>query len=61
MSKKLVKPTHIGDGFYMLDNEWNIAIAVNHHKNEVAYIDIDDIDKVINYLKLVKERIENDN
>jgi hypothetical protein len=56
--KNLVPAEHIGDGLYMKDNEWNVAIAVNHHLNEVAYIDMSDIDRAIEYLQKVKERIK---
>lgn len=56
----LIEPAYIGDGLYMRDNTWNVAIAVNHHKNEIAYIDISDIDKAIDYLQKVKERVENE-
>lgn len=56
--KKLVEPVHIGDGLYMTDCGWNIAIAVNHHENNVAFIDIDDIDRAIDYLMRVKKSRE---
>jgi len=55
---KLIEPEHIGDGLYMKDNGWNVAIAVNHHENNVAYIDIHDIDTAIQYLERVKERFK---
>jgi len=58
MKNELINPEHIGDGLYMEDNDWNVAIAVNHHKNYVAFIDINDIDTAINYLKKVKQRIK---
>jgi hypothetical protein len=54
---KTIPPAHIGDGLYMKDNGYEIQIAVNHHNNTVAYLDIDDLDSAIEYLKLVKERI----
>ena len=53
----LIEPQHIGDGLYMLDKGWNVAISVNRHMNEVAFIDISDIDRVIAYLEKVKERL----
>jgi len=56
--KEVIPPIHIGDGLYMADNGDCVAIAVNHHKNVVAYIGIDDIDKVISYLLKVKENLE---
>ena len=55
MAKKVIPPVHIGDGLYMTDDDDCVAIAVNHHENKVAYIDIEDIDKVISYLLKVKE------
>jgi hypothetical protein len=57
--KKLIPPTHIGDGLYMEDESFRVSIAVNHHENKVAYIDIDDLDRAIEYLNAVKQRIQN--
>lgn len=54
---ELIKPEHIGDGLYMNDTGYSVEIAVNHHENTVAAIDISDIDRAINYLNRVKERI----
>ena len=54
----LIPPQHIGDGLYMKDEGWHVAIAVNHHENNVASIDMNDIDTAIEYLKRVKQRIE---
>jgi len=56
--ENLIPPRHIGDGLYMIDNGYNVAIAVNHHNNEVAYIDMFDIDAAIQYLNDVKEKIK---
>jgi len=53
--KRLIEPTHIGDGLYMLDKGYCIEIAVNNHTNIVASLDINDIDRAINYLITVKE------
>lgn len=58
MIKEVIPPTHIRDGLYMTDYGYNVAIAVNNHRNEVAFIDIEDIDKVISYLQKVKENLE---
>lgn len=55
MAKELIPTEHIGDGLYMIDRGYQVAIAVNHHSNEVAFIDIDDVDRAINYLQKVKE------
>jgi hypothetical protein len=54
---ELIKPEYIGDGLYMKDGGYQVAIAVNHHTNDVAFIDMHDIDRAINYLQKVKERI----
>ena len=59
MDNTLVPPSHIGDGLYMKDEGYQIAIAVNHHENEVAYLDMNDIDTAIRYLQRVKDRITN--
>ncbi len=56
-NENLIPPQHIGDGLYMRDNGYEIAIAVNHHNNKVAYIDMVDIDAAIQYLNDVKKRI----
>ena len=63
MSKenKLISPAYIGDGLYMTDNDYNIKIAVNHHDNTVAYLDIEDIDSAIEYLTKVKNKDKYDN
>ena len=53
--KEPIKPQYIGDGLYMADTGYSVEIAVNHHDNIVATIDINDIDTAINYLKRVKE------
>lgn len=58
MDKKLIKQEHIGDGLYMKDIGSSIVIAVNHHENNVAWIDISDIDRAINYLNRVKKRLK---
>lgn len=51
---KNIEPEHIGDGLYFLDKGYNIEIAVNHHLNVVAYLDIVDIYRAISYLKKVR-------
>lgn len=57
MIRELIPSVHIGDGLYMADEGDWVAIAVNDHSNTVAFIDIDDIDKVISYLQKVKENL----
>lgn len=54
--KSLIEPSHIGDGLYFVDEDWYVGIAVNHHNNEVAALDIEHIDRAIEYLQKVKER-----
>lgn len=54
----LIKTEHVGDGLYLTDSGYSVDIAVNHHTNTVAYIDINDIDRVIAYLQSVKNRLE---
>lgn len=55
--KDLIEPEHIGDGLYMKDTGYSIEIAVNHHNNTVAAIDIGDIDVAIKYLQKVKNKL----
>ena len=59
MIRETIPPIHIGDGLYMVDDGDCVAIAVNDHRYKVAYIDIEDIDKVISYLLKVKENGKN--
>lgn len=54
---KLVPKEHIGDGLYLEDIGYAVNIAVNHHENTVAVIDIGDIDRFIQYLNEVKKRL----
>ena len=54
----LVRPEHIGDGLYFLDGGWCVNIAVNHHLNTVAVLDMEDLDRAIEYLMAVKQRIK---
>jgi hypothetical protein len=53
---KTIPPKYIGDGLYMRDNGHNVAIAVGHHSNDVAYLDKVDIDAVIDYLTEIKNK-----
>jgi hypothetical protein len=57
-NKKLIEPSHIGDGLYFTDADWEIVISVNHHENYVATLSIENLDKAIEYLLKVKQRIE---
>lgn len=58
MSKPLIESQHIGDGLYFLDKGYYISIAVNHHLNTVAVLDISDLDRAIAYLQAVKNRLK---
>jgi len=53
---KRIPIIYIGDGLFMRDNGWNVAIAVNHHENEVAFIDKNDINVAIDYLTQAKNK-----
>lgn len=48
---------HIGDGLYMNFNGWSIEIAVNHHENTVAWLDINDFDTAIAFINECKKLI----
>ncbi len=58
MEKDLIPPSHIGDGLYFTDNGYEVKIAVNHHNNTVAVLDMNDIQSAIDYLTKVQKRIE---
>lgn len=55
MARVIIPPEYIGDGLYIIDNLDTVQIAINHHANIAAYIDIEDIDKIIAYLQKVKD------
>lgn len=54
---KLIEPKYIGDGIYFIDNGCDVHIAVNSAKNVVAYLDSQDVDKAIEYLRQVQHRM----
>ena len=56
---ELIEPVHIGDGLYLLDGGYCVNIAVNHHLNTVAVLDIHDLDRAILYLQQVQKRVKN--
>ena len=58
---KPIEPIHVGDGLYFLDEGYCVNIAVNHHLNTVAVLDINNIDTAIEYLQKVKERLKQSN
>jgi len=53
---RLQPPIHVGDGLYFEDEGHRVAIAVNHHTNKVAYLDIADIETAINYLQKIQQK-----
>lgn len=57
--KELIPAQHIGDGLYFTDQGQGIDIAVNDHRNSVAWLDMFDINTAIEYLQKVKDRILN--
>ena len=46
---ELLKPRHLGDGVYIHDEGYRIALAVNHHENKVIYMEKSEIEGLINY------------
>ena len=59
MAQDLIPPVHIGDGLYFIDDSYHVEIAVNSHNNVVAYLDIEDVQRAIDYLTKVQKRITN--
>jgi hypothetical protein len=57
-NNNLILPEHIGDGLYMQDNGYEVLIALNHHENTVASLDIENLDRAIIYLEKVKQRLD---
>jgi hypothetical protein len=57
--RELLKPDHLGDGVYIHDEGFRIAIAVNHHENKVVYMEDFVIETFIKYLKRSKFVKEN--
>lgn len=58
MAQDVIPPSHIGDGLYFTDNGYEVQIAVNHHENTVACLDMNDIQSAIDYLTKVQKRIQ---
>jgi Holliday junction resolvase len=52
--EKLLEPSHLGDGVYVHDEGFRIAIAVNHHSNKVVYMEENEILGLIEYAKRAK-------
>jgi len=51
MSRELLKPDYLGDGVYVHDEGYQLALAVNHHENKVVYLDDVTLRSLINYAK----------
>jgi hypothetical protein len=49
--RKLIEPQHLGDGVYVHDEGFRIALAVNHHTNKVIYMEENEIDNLIAFVK----------
>jgi Holliday junction resolvase len=49
--KELIPPQHLGDGVYIHDEGYRIAIAVNHHENKVVYLEANEIQGLIDFSK----------
>jgi hypothetical protein len=49
--KELLKPQHLGDGVYVHDEGYRLALAVNHHENKVIFIEESEIRALIAYAK----------
>lgn len=52
--RKLLEPSHLGDGVYVHDEGYRIVIAVNHHNNKVVYMEENEILGLIEYAKRAK-------
>lgn len=59
MAQDLIPPVHIGDGLYFIDKDHQVEIAIYTHNNVVAYLDIEDVQRAIDYLTKVQKRITN--
>ena len=51
MPKELLPPSHLGDGVYVHDEGFRLALAVNHHENKVIYMEAHEIYALIAYAK----------
>ena len=50
-TKKVLQPEYIGDGVYVHDEGFRLALAVNNHNNIVIYMEKYEILAFINYAK----------
>ena len=51
MAKEKLDPQHLGDGVYVHDEGFRLALAVNHHDNIVIYMEENEILNFIEYAK----------
>lgn len=49
--KEVLPPQYIGDGVYIHDEGYRVALAVNHHNNKVVYMEKEEIDNFIEYVR----------
>ena len=47
---------YLGDGLYVSFDGYQVAIAVNHHENKVAYLDNTVMDNLVEYIKEIKKK-----
>lgn len=52
--KNTIEPAYLGDGVYVHDEGFRIAIAVNHHENKVVYMEKNEIERFIEFAKRTK-------
>jgi hypothetical protein len=49
--------SHLGDGVYVIYNgNYDIELAVNDHKNVVVVLDIDILQKLVEFVKIQQEK-----
>jgi len=51
MAQETIPPQHLGDGVYIHDEGYRIALAVNTHENVVAYLEKNEIEGLIAFAK----------
>jgi len=49
--REILKPDYIGDGVYVHDEGYQLALAVDHHTNKVLYLEKDVLEALIRYAK----------
>lgn len=51
MEREILKPDYLGDGVYVHDKGYGLSLAVNHHLNEVIFLEDTVLLALINYAK----------